>query len=143
MDEAVPGCFDEGNTDMFGHDFCAYIPDNYLVWVGNNDREGFPLDLCEGDCNSDDECGIDLICHYRNDFDEVPGCKGNGRNGIDFCIHDPDLVKIPTEAPTTTPAKSPTDPRYLYFMAKKDKKVFVLDVEDGTFVSERSGMKLW
>jgi uncharacterized surface protein with fasciclin (FAS1) repeats len=47
--------------------------------------------LCEGDCDSDDECKGDLVCFKRRpmSFKKVPGCRGGGSDpsGTDYCIN--------------------------------------------------------
>ena len=32
--------------------------------------------LCEGDCDSDDDCEEDLICYQRDADEDIPGCEG-------------------------------------------------------------------
>ena len=46
----------------------------------------FPLGLCEGDCDVNDDCDNSLHCYRRKVFDKVPGCDGNGARGKDYCI---------------------------------------------------------
>jgi hypothetical protein len=54
--------------------------------VGNNGGGGvFPLGLCQGDCDNDDECQDDLICFQRNGG-TIPGCGDNVNQQADFCI---------------------------------------------------------
>ena len=55
-----------------------------LEAVGN-DFFSEPLGLCQGDCDSDSDCGEGLLCWQRNDFDQVPGCEGPGTSGWDYC----------------------------------------------------------
>lgn len=44
------------------------------------------LERCEGDCDSDDECGPGLKCFERSAWEAVPGCYGVGtRYGWDIC----------------------------------------------------------
>ena len=82
----VPGC-NGGKDNASGTDFCIRDPDNTppLKWSVT-----FPLDLCEGDCDTDDDCRDGLKCFQRNGGDEVPGCTGGKDNGsgTDFCVHD-------------------------------------------------------
>jgi len=63
---------------------------------------GFPpfvtkLALCEGDCNSDDDCEDDLICFDRIGNEEVPGCIGNAISTVDYCVTKD--AGLPTESP--------------------------------------------
>ncbi|CAB9514038.1 receptor-like protein kinase [Seminavis robusta] len=47
-----------------------------------------PCGLCQGDCNSDNDCEDGLICYKRpgDDTSTVPGCSGEGVPGSDYCI---------------------------------------------------------
>ena len=58
-----------------------------------------PLQRCEGDCDSDDECGDGLFCMDNNNYESVPGCTGS-QNKWDYCvdIHDFDygFTLLPT-----------------------------------------------
>jgi uncharacterized surface protein with fasciclin (FAS1) repeats len=51
--------------------------------------------LCEGDCDSDDDCMDDYVCFKRrkNSFKKVPGCRGgrSDKSGTDYCV-DPDKL---------------------------------------------------
>lgn len=88
--------------------------------VGNNGKPAsrFPLNLCEGNCDSDSDCAEGLICLKRVDGDPVPGCFGGLNYGVDFCILDPYAfpntllapvpVPQPTQPPTPFPTMSPT-----------------------------------
>ena len=51
-------------------------------------------DVCEGDCDSDQQCRGDLKCFQRNGVQAVPGCMGSGTSGSDYCYE-------PTTAPVT------------------------------------------
>ena len=52
-------------------------------------------DVCEGDCDNDDECMDDYVCFKRrkNSFQKVPGCRGgkSDKSGTDYCV-DPDKL---------------------------------------------------
>mmetsp|Transcript_20396 Transcript_20396/g.44559 ORF Transcript_20396/g.44559 Transcript_20396/m.44559 type:complete len:942 (-) Transcript_20396:165-2990(-) len=57
-----------------------------LQFTGNT---AYPYDLCEGDCDSDEDCVPGLICYQRSGFDSVPGCSGGGdgdREDVDYCV---------------------------------------------------------
>ena len=49
--------------------------------------------ICEGDCDSDDDCKGEFVCFKRrkNSFRKVPGCRGgrSDESGTDYCV-DPD-----------------------------------------------------
>lgn len=46
------------------------------------------LGLCEGDCDTDNDCVNDLVCYQRDGFSKVPSCEGNGKKDLDYCIED-------------------------------------------------------
>jgi uncharacterized surface protein with fasciclin (FAS1) repeats len=50
-----------------------------------------PCGLCEGDCDSDDDCADDLVCfkRRRRSFKRVPGCLGgrSDKSGTDYCVN--------------------------------------------------------
>jgi len=87
----VPGC--EG-TPKEGWDYC--IRSNELLSTGYTSDGKTPgpgeLQHCEGDCDSDSECGSGLICLQRNEGDSpvVPGCQGKIIEGWDYCIKSTD-----------------------------------------------------
>ena len=62
---------------------------------GNNGypSEDFPLGICQGDCDTDDECEGDLVCFQRDAYEAVPGCSGGESEyrGNDFCIYPQNL----------------------------------------------------
>lgn len=59
--------------------------------VGDNGGAHFPLGLCQGDCDRDEDCKGHLICFQRGANEPVPGCRGgvadNSRG--DYCIAPP------------------------------------------------------
>ena len=75
-----------------------------LTIVGNNGKplDDFPLQVCEGDCDSDNECDTGLKCMQRSRTEAVPGCEGEGVSGKDYCYD----VKTPTEAEKTITAEA-------------------------------------
>lgn len=110
--EAVPGCdtyFDDMGVleDDGTLDFC-FDPYGFLTYVGDDmngedtfsllaDKSVYPLGVCEGDCDSDDDCAGNLKCFQRDENEHVPGCldpypideDGYGENtGSDFCYND-------------------------------------------------------
>jgi len=55
-----------------------------------------PLGHCEGDCDSDMDCDGDMICYYRSDGEDIPGCLRGTITGAqflvaDFCIYPWDI----------------------------------------------------
>lgn len=76
-------------------------------------QDAFPLGLCEGTCNSNDECEGDLICLQRRDDEAVPGCEGDGVSGANYCVKSlnekaPSPTQKPTPKPTGKPTPNPT-----------------------------------
>ena len=92
----------------------ARLP-NMLVIVGDNGvpSSAFPLQECEGDCDTDEDCDLDLICQLRDDYEEVPGCIGKGTSGEDYCrsaAPGPGVTDSPSKSPITPePTPSPSD----------------------------------
>ena len=46
-----------------------------------------PFSICQGDCDSDDQCENDLICFYNDGDDEniAGACSGTVQSGVDYC----------------------------------------------------------
>ena len=53
----------------------------------NAPLNAFPLKMCEGDCDVDDDCAGDLVCFQRDDDPApIPGCIGTpDYYGTDYC----------------------------------------------------------
>lgn len=65
--------------------------------------------MCQGDCNSDDDCADDLECFSRGNGERtaVPGCIGGGEGdlpGMDYCY----MPEPPTTTTTTTTTETTT-----------------------------------
>ena len=77
--EPVPGCSGPGQS---GTDYCynAGATVTTLRYMGNDGIPAaqFPLGKCHGDCDSDNDCGGDLLCFQRDGTEAVPGCEGDG-----------------------------------------------------------------
>eukprot|EP00581_Thalassiosira_minuscula_P013152 CAMPEP_0183729502 /NCGR_PEP_ID=MMETSP0737-20130205/30475_1 /TAXON_ID=385413 /ORGANISM="Thalassiosira miniscula, Strain CCMP1093" /LENGTH=487 /DNA_ID=CAMNT_0025961705 /DNA_START=130 /DNA_END=1590 /DNA_ORIENTATION=- len=60
---------------------------NNLVDIGNDGSPStaFPLSLCQGDCDNDDDCEGSAVCFKRDTNEAVPGCSGVGSWGTDYC----------------------------------------------------------
>ena len=41
--------------------------------------------MCQGDCDSDEDCEPGLVCFERKNTEPVPGCVGIGVEGWDYC----------------------------------------------------------
>jgi len=84
-DEAIPGCDGEGSP---GTDYCFdRLKDPFLLWEDGNDLGPNSYGLCEGDCDTDDDCKGDLKCFHRDAQEPVPGCTGEGSPGTDYCFY--------------------------------------------------------
>jgi hypothetical protein len=76
----------------------------------------FPLELCVGDCDSDEDCATTLVCFQRGANQDVPGCSGGRDNGsrTDYCVYPNDIlstisISSPTSAPIASPPSSNTE----------------------------------
>lgn len=79
--------------------------------VGDNGSpaSSFPLQKCQGDCDTDAECAAGLICFPRTS-EEVPGCTGitSAMDGIYFCNDPWESQADSTPASTTNSTASYT-----------------------------------
>jgi hypothetical protein len=82
-----------GNYYADGTSTGALVPFNEVATNGKP-ASAFPLQLCQGDCNTDSDCASGLVCRQRNGNETVPGCTGPNRPGVDFC-YKPNGVVIP------------------------------------------------
>ena len=81
----VPGCTGDFSS---ASDFCVKSDKKApLIDYGDTPPENFkPLRFCEGDCDTDDDCGKGMICKQRNPGDDIPGCEGDMSSASDFCV---------------------------------------------------------
>ena len=105
---AVPEC-EGGDEDGSRTDYCI-SPGETTARVGDvpeEEEEDLPsleiegdnpkkkLDVCEGDCDDDDNCDGDLVCFHREQFEmmDVPGCAGGDEDGsrTDYCVTKEEL----------------------------------------------------
>ncbi|CAE7607380.1 unnamed protein product [Symbiodinium sp. CCMP2592] len=42
---------------------------------------------CAGDCDSHADCASGLLCFQRDRLEPVPGCRGDGKSGWDYCYN--------------------------------------------------------
>lgn len=60
--------------------------------MGWDPPTGALLQVCEGDCDNDDECEGDLICFQRSRGEAVPGCNSDSLGDttrdlfVDVCV---------------------------------------------------------
>lgn len=93
--DPTPGCSSSSSTLASEVDFCVYPSKNSsnvtpIKRVGNDGApsSAFPLGLCEGDCDTNDDCEGDLVCYQRSKYESVPGCSGGEFDSYnnDYCI---------------------------------------------------------
>lgn len=87
--QPVPGCAGLGSP---GTDYCYshYTGYGTLSTTANNrvPPDAFPLQVCQGDCDVDRDCGEGLFCYQRGlDSTYVPGCIGPVHGHSDYCIN--------------------------------------------------------
>jgi len=66
-----------------------------------------PCEMCEGLCDSDDQCEEGLLCFLRRGYEFIPGCEGPGNRGISYC-YDPFATGL-TEAELLHPEDEDCD----------------------------------
>lgn len=110
--QSVPGC-SGGNNDDSDSGYCydpdyrekivAPPPDDSIYptldFKGGKYCNEHICDLCQGDCDSDEDCRGHLVCHKRGENDVVPGCRGgpSDNSGADYCVlpsHGDDELKV-------------------------------------------------
>jgi len=103
---ATPG------SDSLGSDW-GRKPLTHACQAGGGD-----CGMCEGDCNSDDDCLDGLICFSRGQGQrtEVPGCVSGGvgdKAGMDYCYMEapPTTATTTTTSTTTTTTTTPPAPQ--------------------------------
>jgi len=113
--DAIPGC--QGDPASLGNwSYCIERPSqNYLAIVYDNaevaDQGIYPLGLCEGDCDTNDDCAEGLTCFQREGYEAVPGCEGIGDEGFDYCIETTSSdvpSSIPSDSPSGLPSVTPS-----------------------------------
>jgi len=78
--------------------------------ISNSNTNG---QICEADCDNDDQCAGDLVCWQRDEGDDVPPqCVvpdgySSTLQGYDIC-YDANWVE-PTSEPTSVPTNEPTE----------------------------------
>jgi len=53
--------------------------------VDHGEDPSWKLGLCEGDCDTDENCQSGLECFHRHGYTSVPGCVGMGTEVWDYC----------------------------------------------------------
>jgi hypothetical protein len=88
-----------------------------LAHVNADPNDDAPFGICEGDCDTDDDCEVGLLCFQRNSTQPVPGCEGGEQDTTpsDYCILDvtpaPSVSSAPSQQPSTTfsPSQAPSE----------------------------------
>ena len=92
----IPGCSGVAEDTAAGDsiDYCVKPRWDFLEIVGNNKvpPEAWPLQECQGDCDSDADCDGGLKCFKRDAQEPIVGCYGKGIKGEDYC-YNPALVE--------------------------------------------------
>lgn len=80
-----------------------------------------PLQRCQGDCDTDDDCAEGLECFQREANDAIPTCIGGSTDADqnDYCVPDKSYVS-PTLQPTPTPAPEKRKPQVDYVCNNDD-----------------------
>ena len=103
--EAVPGCLGTGSS---GRDYCyqpsslatvssahTTVPVNSANMSSGNNKPALslvgcskdhPCNMCQGDCDSDDECAGALVCKLKDGPGSVDGCTGYDLSNSDYCV---------------------------------------------------------
>ena len=86
--ELVPGCRKGGSGDSSGTDYC--VSDIYRINdLGvSPDTSTTKLKLCEGDCDTNADCGPGLKCEQRSGNGPVTGCVlgSDAKKDDDYCV---------------------------------------------------------
>ena len=97
-------CGNYDDNDFTSNTMCCACGGGRLVWgeLKDNHVDGcrrgglgffgtygtYLLDkcnACEGDCDTDADCGFGLRCFQRDGYTPVPSCKGTGKHDWDYC----------------------------------------------------------
>lgn len=87
----VPGCAAGGAGDISDFDYCYDPSIVLLVDLGSSGCSSSSpcANACEGDCDSDSDCGAGMTCFQRDSSSElVPGCAAGGVGDVsdhDYC----------------------------------------------------------
>jgi len=83
-------------------------PFGEIEYIGNEGTfyATYPLPVCKGDCDSDDDCDQGLYCYERRAYEGIPGCTGGEEYAAtgDFCVWNATLVDLMPRAPPKPPA---------------------------------------
>jgi hypothetical protein len=71
----------------------------------------YPLRECTGDCDNDNDCAGDLVCHQRDPNETVPGCSGGEQDSskTDYCVRpDGDVRDAGDDGGVVSPTPPPS-----------------------------------
>lgn len=82
--------FQDSDHSSNPYDYCA--PVVKVSFLGGAPSQ--KLGLCEGDCDTDEDCKGALVCLERGDDGKPPpGCKGAVNIDYDYCVYPPSSFK--------------------------------------------------
>jgi hypothetical protein len=61
---------------------------SYGYYPDKTHAHEMPLGLCHGDCDRDSHCAPGLRCFQQHHKDHIPGCQGEVKEGMDYCVLD-------------------------------------------------------
>ena len=111
--ESIPGCPGIGGRKV---DYCYR---ESLQTLPRHERQSRPLEICQGSCDSDDDCSGFLKCFQRFRTEQIPGCPGIGEHGKNYCFDDGSVLNI---APPSNTSASLAD--LSYFPGKLKANLF-------------------
>ena len=92
----------------------TYAIDKGLTWKGIASLNYITLNpsvkqlgLCEGDCDTDNDCHEGMYCYQRSGMGKVPGCTGTVTYNIDYCLYP--FMTLDTDIPVTDYSGAPTN----------------------------------
>jgi len=83
---------------------------------------------CQGDCNKNSDCASG-VCFKRDGYHAVPGCKGKGHKGKDYCTTQKAINKAKAEAEAYEKSKK------ALAKAAADAKSITLNTSSGCSIS--------
>jgi hypothetical protein len=104
------------------HDPRRHLKIGHLAFVGNDRKPSYayPLQKCEGDCDSDDDCEMGLFCIERAGNESVPGCVGVSYavEAVDICYDRGDKHIVFTKNSTLSRVGSNNVPKAAFPLQK-------------------------
>jgi hypothetical protein len=85
--ESIPGCSAGGAGDVRNYDYC-YKPAALQNLGASGCTASKKCRLCQGDCDTDNDCASGLKCFQREHGESIPGCSAGGAADVrnyDYC----------------------------------------------------------